>query len=77
MCQEVLEACYSWFTLNDSRRRQFAEILCRTLGIPEGEIVENTHVIHFLGGRESDQSCKLRRKPKAVPPVQVVEVISF
>jgi hypothetical protein len=44
---------------------------------PRGEIVEDTHVIHFLGGREADQRCKLRRKPKAVPPVQVAEVISF
>jgi hypothetical protein len=73
----VLEACYPWFTSNDSRRRQIAEILCQTLGIPEGEIVEDTHIVYFLGGRESDQSCKLCRKPKAVPPVQVAVEFSF
>jgi hypothetical protein len=73
MCREVLEVCDPRFTLNGSRRRQFAEILCQTLEIPEGRSLK----IHmsFISLVEEKQTsaanCVVNQR------LQVAEVISF
>lgn len=56
---------------------KFADILADSLKIPPSPIFDDGKVIHFVGGRDSNQRRPPQRMAKEVPPVQVAEGITF